>query len=93
MKATITYIGETGSNVWGGVDLLPAVTFEKNKPVTIDTDTVPGNEKGFYAHLIKKARTNRFFEVADVKSKDASAKDTKDDEPKKKARTRPSKSN
>lgn len=70
MKVAITYVGETGSNVWGGVDLLPAVTFEKNVALEIDTSKVPGNHKGFYEHLIKTARTNRFFEVVDVKSKD-----------------------
>ena len=71
MKVSITYVGEAGSNVWGGVDRLPEIVFEKNKPVTIDLSDVPGNHKGFYTHVVKKARANRFFEVKDVAEKKA----------------------
>lgn len=77
MKVSITYVGEAGSNIWGGVDRLPEVAFEKNKPVTIDTANVPGNQKGFYEHLVKKARTNRFFEVREMTSAGGAATEKK----------------
>lgn len=76
MKVSITYVGEAGTNVWGGVDRLPEVVFEKNRPVEIDTSKVPANHKGFYAHMIEKARGNRFFEVADVKGTGNKAAET-----------------
>lgn len=69
MAVTITFLGgpETGNvaeTVWpnplGGADLV----FPIRSPVTIDPDA-SGNasDRDFLAHVIKKARTNRFFRV------------------------------
>jgi hypothetical protein len=59
MKATVTFVGGQGAEgvdpyVWG------AFTFPLNEPVAID-----GSESDFAAHVIRKARNNRFFAVAD----------------------------
>lgn len=70
-KALVTFIGgpecgNVGETVWGN-EYTGEVTFPIRVPVLIDTDAAKTDaERDFLAHLLKKARTNRFFTVEEA---------------------------
>jgi hypothetical protein len=69
--AKITFIGgeETGNvglEVYENRMIHGArLEFPLNKPVEVDPDTATGDLMGFYLHVIRKAKINRFFKVED----------------------------
>lgn len=86
MKVTITFLGgeETGNvdcTTWGsdtGQTATPggALTFPVRTPVVIDTDEAESDEhRKFLEHVIKKARNNRFFKVAEGEEADEPEED------------------
>jgi hypothetical protein len=78
MKYRVTFIGgpETGGvdeNVWGHSDGYHAIhggpiVFPLREPIEIDPDGEKHPaRKAFLAHVVKKAKTNRFFRVEEVR--------------------------
>lgn len=68
--AKVTFLGgpdagNVGENVWG-VPETGQITFPLNQSVLVDPEQ-GGVHKPFMEHVLRKARTNRFFRVEDVK--------------------------
>jgi hypothetical protein len=70
MAVKVTFIGGEGENVATTVWEIPGqphrIEFPIRVPVLLDPETA-GGSRDFVEHVIKKARTNRFFKVTDVR--------------------------